>query len=350
MTLHAEPTYATAPTGDSRCGRILVVDDDETLRRLACDLLAEDGLEAVPAPEAEEAQALIEAEAFDLVISDVRMPGRSGVDLLRWCRETGQDVPFMLITGYAELDALAEALNLGAQQFVQKPFRPGDFLEAVNKLLAAKHLERKNEELQRQLSEYNSRLRQEVVDAVIENQVLFMATLTSLANAVDARDPYTHTHSASVATLAEELARRLTLSGEERETAGMAGHLHDIGKIAVPETILQKPAALTEEEFALIREHPERGARILEPLPNFEQVLPAVRYHHERFDGNGYPRRLRGAQIPLLARVLAVCDAWDAMTTDRPYRRALSTDQAAARLREHAGTQFDPEFVEAFLA
>ena len=173
--------------------------------------------------------------------------------------------------------------------------------------------------------------------------------VTALAATLDAKDHYTEGHSRHVATLAVALARAAGHGEAEVDTVRVGGLLHDIGKIGVPEAVLNKPGRLTDEEWALMRGHPDTGARILAPLGTLQEVLPLVRYHHERWDGQGYPLRMRGTEIPLGARILAICDAYDTMVSDRPYRRGLGRDEALARLAAAAGTQFDPELVRLFV-
>ncbi len=329
---------------------ILIVDDDLTLRLLVQEILSEQRLEVTLAENAAEARQCMSRHSFSLVLTDIRMPGDSGVDLLRWAKERGDSTPFILMTGNADLASLADALNLGAQRFLQKPFHAVALADAVQDVIRSTRLQRQNEQLRHELSNYNARLRQEVIEANIQNQRLFYATLTSLTNAIDARDSYTCAHSSQVSRLAQALARELNLSLEQQNAAEIAGQLHDIGKIAVPEHILQKPSRLTPEEFRQIMEHPVNSARILEPLPDFDEILPAVRHHHERYDGNGYPDHLQGQAIPLLARVIAVCDTWSAMRTDRPYRSAMPFDAALEIIRNESSRQFDPDIACAFIA
>lgn len=328
---------------------ILVVDDDPTLRLVVGDMLGDLPYELSMAGSVEEARQALLDQPFSLVIADIRMPKESGVDLLRWAREHCPETPFIMMTGHADVASVADALNLGAQHFLQKPFRPLILIEAVRGVLQSRQLQRQNEQLRRELSNYNSRLRQEVIEAQIQNQRLFFATLTTLTNAIDARDAYTCEHSSQVSRLAAALARHLNLSLEIQNSAEIAGQLHDIGKIAIPEQILLKPSRLSDSEFRRIREHPSYGARILQPLPECEIVLPAVRHHHERFDGNGYPDRLHGEEIPMLARVVAVCDTWSAMRTNRPYREAMPYEIALEVVRHESGHQFDPEIATGFI-
>lgn len=329
--------------------RILVVDDDATIRMVICEALGLDNYEIEQAACVGQAREKLQEQEFTLVISDVVMPGETGVELLRWARQNRLETPFIMMTGHAEVSSVAEALNLGAHHFLQKPFRPLMLIEAVHSIIRSFRLQKQNDILRQELANYNNRLRQEVVQAQVENQRLFFATLSALTNAIDVRDAYTCDHSAAVSRLAARLARELDLDIDTQHAARTAGQLHDIGKIAVPEHILLKPARLNEEEFRQIMEHPLHGERILQPLPDFEEILPGVRNHHERYDGRGYPDRLRGEQIPLVARIVCVCDTWSAMRTNRPYRPQMSYDAALAVISSERGGQFDPDIAEAFL-
>lgn len=173
--------------------------------------------------------------------------------------------------------------------------------------------------------------------------------VTALATTIDAKDHYTEGHSRQVSDLCVALARHIGLSEESVETIRIGGLLHDVGKIGIPESILHKPRRLTVEERAIMRAHPAIGARILAPIAALDAVIPLVRYHHERWDGQGYPEHLAGEAIPIGARIIAICDAYDTMVSDRPYRRVLGHDGAIRELIEGAGTQFDPQLVEAFV-
>ena len=329
--------------------KILIVDDEETIRSTLRDALRAMGLRCIVVESVCEARERLEREALDLVITDVVMPDETGVDLLRWCRERQDETPFVVMTGFADTDLVIDALNLGAQFFLKKPFHLEDIRNAVNTALSRRRYENMQENLQKHLEDANTALRQKVIDAIIEQEALFLGCLSSLAQTIDARDPYTHQHSAAVAALSRRLARHMGLSVEDQHAAQTAGMLHDIGKIAVPETILQKPSRLTEDEFAIMREHPVRAAAILSPLPGLEASIPAIRAHHEQYAGGGYPDGTRGPDIPYLARILNICDSWDAMTSDRPYRRALKRRPAMDELERECGKQFDPEIFDQFI-
>ncbi len=330
--------------------KILVVDDDATLRMVITEALNTCSYDIDSAENVAVAKILINENDYDLIISDVVMPGESGVDLLSWAKKTGIKAPFIIMTGHAELNAIADALNYGANHFLQKPFRPMALIEAVSKILENERLRKQNEELRTKLASYNEQLEKEIAEAKLENQKLFMATLTTLTNAIDARDEYTCAHSSSVADLAQALSKEMGMSLSFQTTIKTAGQLHDIGKIAVPEHVLLKPAILTPEEFDLIKEHPVQGEKILRPIPEFGAILPAIRSHHERFEGGGYPDNLIGDDIPLIARIISVCDTWNAMRTNRPYRSTMPYEKALNIIKEERGKQFDPNIADTFIS
>ncbi len=332
--------------------RVLVVDDDASVRGFIADVLeSEPNLTLLFAEAVEPARALLAAgEEVDLIVTDIVMPGASGLDLLRWSSEAHPEIPFVVMTGQADTDAVVDALNAGAHSFLKKPFRPQELVRVVESGLSRRRYERMQDRFRRELARTNSMLRQRVIDAVVEHESLFLGSLEALAQVIDARDPYTREHSAHVSALARRTAEALGCSPIEQEAAETAGALHDIGKIAVPETILLKPGKLTDLEMDCMKEHPLRAAEILRHVPGLEEALPAIRTHHERYGGGGYPEGLSGEAIPLLGRVLAVCDTWDAMTTDRPYRKALATTTASAILEEVRGDQLDAAIVDVFLS
>ncbi len=342
--------HAAGETLPAQREHVLVVDDEAIIQDIVDTALSPSGLQLTKVGSAAEAREALERQPFELILCDIRLPDESGIDLLRWCKERGIRAPLILISGYADMEVVIEALNQGASSFLEKPFPVQRLREEVQKALAARRCAALERDFKAHLQNNNRRLRQRVADAVAEHERLFLGSLAALARAVDARDPHTHQHSAVVARLAGETARTLGLNDTEVETARVAGMLHDLGKLAIPERILLKPAQLSAEEFALVKRHPDKSGEILSSVPGLEACVEAVRHHHEHFDGGGYPRGATGEAIPLLARIVSVCDAWDAMTSKRPYRAAMASGTAAQVIREHAGGQFDPHVASAFLA
>lgn len=292
--------------------QILVVDDDESNRILTEELLRDRNYTVATASSAEMALVMIEEHAPDLVLLDVILPGRSGIELCRELKEAPSTrlIPVILVTGLAERDARLRGIEAGADDFLSKPVDPQELFARVKSLL---------------------RLKQFTDELENAETVLF-----SLALGVEARDPYTDGHCHRLAEQAVRLGRALGLGGEDLQALRRGGVLHDIGKIAVPDAILRKPGALDEAEQMIMRRHPVTGERICKPLRSLQRVLPIIRHHHEHWNGEGYPDGLAGERIPLLARVLQVVDAYDALTTHRPYKPAWPHARAQAVLLEEA--------------
>lgn len=305
---------------------VLVADDDPGARRLLRRILETAGYRVAEAADGHEARALIVELAPDLMILDISMPGADGIAL---CREIKSNPATMLtpvihVTGSTSRHERIAVLEAGSDELVAKPFDFEELLTRVRSLLRTR------------------RLTAHLVSAE--------AVLVALARTVEARDLYTERHLHRVALSAVRVAGALGLSPEAIETVRLGGLLHDLGKIAIPDRVLLKRAALTRREFDLIKLHPGAGAEIVRPLASFSAPEPVVLHHHEHFDGRGYPLGLKGGSIPLGARIVAVADSFDAMTTDRPYRAELPVAAALQRLRDGRGTQWDPDVVDAFLA
>lgn len=326
--------------------KILVVDDESTIRELVAESLEMESYDAVKASSGSDAVEILKAtKEIDIVITDLVMKPLSGIDLLRWARKTGRSTPFILMTGYSDPESVEEAINLGTKHFIRKPFGLDVLLRHVESLKAEiREREAEHHDRATTLKERNA-LRQKYVDEVARNQVFHMSVLKSLAKAIDARDAYTHSHSQNVAELSVLLGKKAGFDSKSIEDLHTTGLLHDVGKIGVPEAILMKPGSLTDEEFNSIRLHPVTGHGILEGLPDMQDIVEGVLSHHERIDGAGYPAGKRGEAIHLYARVISICDAWDAMTSDRPYRKAMCEDQAKLVLERNAGSQFDPDLL-----
>ena len=308
--------------------RILVIDDEKVIRELMMEILESDGYEVVGAETAEQALSVLETTEFALVVSDVIMPGLSGLELLAAVRERRASLPVVIVTGAGTYDTLSQALTRGAAGLVTKPFAHSELLNAVAAAL---------ERAARSESELRERL-------------LAPTLASALANAIEARDPSLHGHCERLASLAVRLAELLELPPEAIESVRLGAILHDVGKIGIPDRVLLKPGPLDTEERALIETHPEIGDRLLAPLDLLERARPIVRHHHERWDGAGYPDRLAGEAIPLGARIVAVADAIEAMSSRQLYRTPLDSDAIVAELRAHRGTQWDAHIVDLALS
>ncbi len=305
--------------------RILVADDDAAERALLRTLLVREGYDVTEASTGRAALVRIAETAFDLLVLDVRMPSPDGLEVTRRVRADPATalLPVILVTGLGALEDKVAGLDAGATDFLTKPFEAPELLARIRAALRTK--------------------------AAIDRLESTQGVLVALANAVEAKDPSTSHHCDRLAGLAVGLAQLTGLDAETVEAIGYGAALHDVGKIGVAETILRKPGRLTEAEWAEVRRHPEVGARIVAPLRLGSVVAPIVRAHHERWDGSGYPDRLRGEAIPAGARIVALVDAFDAMTHDRPYRAGRPVETALAELRREAGRQFDPELTALFL-
>jgi putative two-component system response regulator len=291
---------------------ILVADDDEMNRDLFSDILTGEGYKVVCAENGDEALHAISHRSVDLALLDVHMPGKTGINVcqsIKFNPET-RFIPVVLVTGLACVDERIRGIRAGADDFLSKPVNSHELLARTRSLL--------------RLKEYTDELEN-------AETVLF-----SLALSIEAKDPYTKGHCDRLSSFSEALGRRLGLPQEQCVALRRGGVVHDVGKIGVPEHILIKPGALNEQEWAIMKQHPITGERICAPLKSFRLVLPIIRHHHEKLDGSGYPDGLKGEKIPLTARVLQMTDIYDALTTDRPYRKALSHEGAIETMRNEA--------------
>lgn len=303
---------------------VLVVDDVRANRELLEGHLFDLGYEVRQAVDGMDALEQIDAEEPDLVLLDVDMPRLGGLEVCARIKShpTRRLIPIVILTAMQDRTTRLRGLEAGADDFLTKPFDAKELLVRAKVLL-------RDRELNKRLDATESVLR-------------------AIARATEIRDRYTIHHAERVGRYAREVGRRYGLVGEDLDILYMGGVLHDIGKLVVPDAVLLKPGALTEEEFAVMRKHSAEGERICASLRSVTHFLPLIRHHHERFDGTGYPDRLRGNTIPIGARIVAVADAWDAMVSDRPYRAGLPRDEAHRRLAAGAGTQWDAAYVELF--
>lgn len=319
--------------------KILVVDDELSARRLLTLSLEHLGHQVHTVGAVPEALDHLAREVYDLVLTDLRMPGPSGLELLRVVRTQHPGTRTVLMSGNAEIADAASAIDAGVDFLLLKPFTLTDLRLKVDQALARRRAEQAAA-VDRETLEARVRQRE------AESQVWLLRSAHALAAAVEAKDEYTAGHATRVTAYALVIAEEV--GGIDPVRFRLAGDLHDVGKIGVPDAVLNKPDRLTGDEFALVRRHPEIGARILEHLVDDPLVLGVVRGHHERWDGTGYPDRLRGVSTPLPARVLAIADTLDAMTSSRAYRTGLPWTDAVAEIRRCSGTQFDPAMVDVF--
>jgi len=330
--------------------RILVVDDDAVPRELISSCLVSQEFQTLTAVSGEDAIAQLKDNHFDLVLTDMSMPGMSGMEVLKWVRKHQPTVPVVLITGKCELKTAVESMRLGAFDYVTKPFQLETVLDRVDKALEERSQTLKQEQEQHKL---NACLddRSEALNLTLTNlAVEHDATLEALIRALDARAHETDTHSARVREYALCLAARLELTDPQIDDLSQGALLHDVGMIGVSDTILLKNGKLTATEWRDVRKHPLIGPRIVGNIHSVsEGVVDVITSHHERFDGTGYPDGLRDKEIPFLARIFSVVDTYDAITSDRPYRKARSSTIARREIAGCAGHQLDPSIVEVFL-
>jgi response regulator RpfG family c-di-GMP phosphodiesterase len=326
---------------------ILIVDDEPEIRDVLCELLG-DRYECVPAASAEEALALLREGHFNVIISDIMMSGMSGLEMIPHVLASSPDAIVLMISGVQTIESAIKALRAGAFDYIMKPFDLRQVEVAVKRAVEHYELRRSKKLYEAHLEELVKQRTVELDKALDSVEDAYRSTLKALAHALEARDAETHGHSERVVSFSLRIGRELGLDAEQMKSLEFGSLLHDIGKIGVPDAILRKPAKLTEGEWIKMREHPLHGQQILRGIKFLEGATRVVGQHHEKWDGSGYPQGLRGEEIDLNARIFAVADAFDAMTSDRVYRTGKPYAVAAAELEQWAGKQFDPKVVEAF--
>jgi putative two-component system response regulator len=321
--------------------KILIVDDEVLIRKLLCQKLTKEGYDCVEADSADRALKKIENGSIDLVISDIRMPEKSGIELLTSVKETYPDLAVVMATGVSEMGVAIECLKNGADDYICKPFD----LDRV-KTSVQRSLEKRK--LQLMAKGYQEYLKQRVELQTEEIKKLSLGAIESLVIALEAKDRYTAGHSRRVSDITVAIAREMKLPDAEIEDIRWGSLLHDVGKIAVSHMVQNKPGDLTPEEYDQIMVHPQVGSEIIKPVVN-HNIVEMVQHHHDHYGGTGLHQMVSGKDIPLGARILAVADSFDAMTSDRPYRRALPVKDSLAEIERCSGSQFDPQIVQVFL-
>jgi len=331
-------------------GRVLIVDDEEGVRHFLSDGLGVEGFECSDIARGAKAPKLLETQPFDAVISDLRMPETSGLDLLKWVREKHPQVAFLMATGVDDVRVGIQAMKAGADDYLVKPFQLDLVLAALDRAIQKKRLEREVENYRQRLEQMVDQRTKQLEAALKRIEQTYDDTLEALSAALDLRDNETAGHSRRVTRYSLEIARRMGCSGEQLKGLSRGAYLHDIGKIGIPDTVLLKPGKLTQEESTVMESHARIGYELVCCIGFLAGSAEIVLTHHERYDGTGYPQGLQGNEIPLPARIFAVADTLDAMTSDRPYRRALPYSAAREEIIRESGRQFDPSVVQAFLA
>ncbi len=316
--------------------RILVIDDDAANLTMANKILSQANMRVSCVKSGETALKFLQANKPDLILLDVHMPGMDGFATLAAIRETDNQCPVIFLTADDDNETETRGLKAGAMDFIKKPFVPEVLLLRVNHAI---DLTRLQEDLTREVLAQTKKLTR------LSTQIVM-----ALAGAIDAKDTYTNGHSSRVAEYSRTIAGLAGFTREAQDEIYMIGLLHDVGKIGIPDAIINKPSKLTDKEFEIIKSHPILGAKILERIPEFPKLLTGARYHHERYDGRGYPDGLSGSDIPVEARIIAVADSYDAMSSRRSYRDVLPQEQIRAEIEEGKGTQFDPVFADIMLS
>ena len=328
---------------------VLIVDDEPSVCSLLSRKLSSEGFDCQSCSSGEKALALMQRESFDLIISDLHMPGISGLDLLKSVRQDYPGLAFLMITGESDVQLGINAMKQGAEDYLMKPFQLETVVASVGRALEKKRLEHEVENYRQNLEQMVEHRTKQLQTAMKRIEATYDETLQALGGALDIRNPATEGHCQRVNRYCLELANALHCPAEQLKQIARGSYLHDIGKIGIPDGILYKEGKLTVEETEVMQTHARIGYDLVSRIAFLAPAAEIVLTHQERYDGTGYPQGLVGEEIPLGARIFAVADTLDAMTSDRPYRRALTFHVARAEVVRGSGSQFDPEVVKTFL-
>ena len=330
--------------------RILVVDDEEPIREIVASMLGTAGYACKQAASGMEALAVLSSgEEFELMLSDLMMADLDGIGLLERTKEKYPDMPVVMVTAVHDISVALAAIRNGAYDYLLKPFEREQLLNTVSRALENRRLKVENRTYQTNLESLVKNRTDQLQAAMASLERSYDITLETLGDALDLKDRETEGHSKRVTAFTIAIARAMGLPREQINTIARGAFLHDIGKIAIPDKILNKPGKLDAEEFKIMKEHAYHGYQIVKKIPFLNEAAEIVYSHQERFDGSGYPRNLKGEQIPLGARIFSVADTLDAITSDRVYRAAQSLQAAREEIAKWTGRQFDPEVVKVFL-
>jgi putative nucleotidyltransferase with HDIG domain len=329
--------------------RILLVDDEAQLRSLIGATLKHEGFDVLSVAGAHDAMEMLKQNGIDLVLTDIVMKDGNGIVLLEHIRAEQPQIPVVIVSAISDLGVAVDSMRRGACDYLLKPFRRGDLLATVQRALDRRQTLNELQIYQKNLENAVHARTEMLRQAIADIEYSYDVTLEALGVALDLKDAETEGHSKRVTAYTILLARAMGLTATQIKVIARGAFLHDMGKMAIPDAILRKPGLLTVEERDVVREHCVRGYSMLRNIPFLSESAEIVYSHQEQFDGNGYPRRLSGSEIPLGARIFAVADTLDAITSDRPYRKVRSFDEARAEIQRCSGTQLDPSVVEAFL-
>jgi putative two-component system response regulator len=324
----------------NRQGKILIVDDEDSIRKLLSRKLSNEGYQCEVADSAEQALDKLKSNSAVLAILDIKMPGKSGIELLPEIKANYPHTAVIMATAVNDISTAIQCMKQGSDDYICKPFSLEEVLASVIRTLDKRSLQLKIEEYQEHLEKKVKRQTKRIRD-------IFLGAIEALVSALEAKDKYTAGHSRRTADIAVALGKELGLSKDDLDNLRWAGLLHDVGKIAVDQLIQNKPGKLTQEEYEHIMIHASVGAGIVKPVVN-KEVVEIIEHHHDHYDGTGLHQIIAGEDIPLGARILAVADAFDAITSERPYRPAMSREFACTEIERCKNTQFDPEVVGAF--
>ncbi|MGB7283026.1 MAG: HD domain-containing phosphohydrolase [Candidatus Acidiferrum sp.] len=329
--------------------QILVVDDEEAIREVVSTMLESKGYRCTAVSNGRAAQEQVKRSTPDLVLSDMIMPEMDGIKLLDWLREYDPEVPVIMVTAIHDISTALEAIRRGAYDYILKPFEKDQLFLGVGRALQHRRLVAENRSYQLKLEAQVEERTAQLTGALAQLEQSYDDTLEALGSALDLKDAETEGHCQRVTAFTISIAKAMPVPNHYLPILARAAFLHDIGKMAIPDGILRKPGPLTDDEKQVMRKHCEIGYNMLIRIPFLRDAAEIVLAHQEFYDGTGYPRGLKGDQIPLGARIFTIADSLDAMISDRPYRKALPMSHACQEIRRCSDTQFDPKVVEVFL-
>lgn len=322
--------------------RILAVDDEEAIRAILKIILERAGYLCDTAASADEAISRLRDNQYDVILTDIMMPGMNGIELLELIRKREDEIAVIILTALNDIDVSIRTLKSGAYDYISKPFRLDDVIISIEIALQKRARILENRDYQRNLEK-------KVLEQSRKIQSSFTKSIEALAQILEAKDPEIRDHSLRVTEYSERTAEQMGLSPAEIENIRVAAALHDIGKIGISDTILDKDASLQHEEREHIHRHPLIATQILGPIDELKEIIQLIKHHHENFDGTGYPEGLSGRAIPLGSRIIAIADTFDAITSTRPYREAKTELFAVEEIKRYSGKQFDPDVIIHFL-
>lgn len=337
-------------------GKILVIDDEESILKLLRIQLGKAGYDVKPTKSGKEAFKILEKHSFETIICDLKMPEISGVKVLEYIKKKYSTIPVIILTGFIEVDMAVEVMKKGAFDYIVKPVKKDEMIVTVEKAVNHKRLIEENLRLKEENLSYQNMLERKIEETAIEleqchNQAdkTVMNLVRVFSETLENKDPYKRGHVSRVSYYAKNIAKTFNFSEIDLKALEYSALLHDCGKIGIKGSILDKKGKLTEEEYDYIKKHPLIGEDMIKKADFSKHIRETIRNHHERYDGQGYPDRLKGDYIALPARIIAVADAFDALTNARAFRGAMSTEQALFILEENRGSQFDPGIVDGFI-